>query len=67
VLAFDDRGARLRLAVVGPDGWRREESGTKTFQIDVANASAGTWHYTITPVELPSPNFAFELMIGEKR
>jgi hypothetical protein len=67
VLAFDERGARLRLTVVGPGGQRQELTDTKTFQIDIPNAQAGTWQYTIAPLELPSPNFAFELMIGEKR
>jgi hypothetical protein len=67
VLAFDDRGARLRLTVTGPDGQPQVMTDTKTFRIDVPNAQVGAWRYTITPEQLPSPNFAFELVIGEKR
>ena len=67
VLGFEDQGARLKLAVVGPDGTRQEKTGTKTFQIDVADAAVGQWQYTITPLEVPHPNFPFTLTIGEKR
>ncbi len=65
-LVFADRGARLRLTVVGPDGTRLEEAGTKTFTLDVPAAVAGQWHYTVTPITVPYLNFSFSLTIGEK-
>ncbi len=66
VLGFEDRGARLRLSVAGPDGVRLEKEGTSTFTIEVPEAAAGKWHYTVTPVEVPYPNFPFSLTVGEK-
>ncbi len=66
-LGFQGEGAKLRLALVGPDGERFEKTGTKSFTIDVDDAPAGTWQYTITPVTIPHENFAFTLTIGEKQ
>lgn len=67
VLGFEDQGARLRLSVLGPDGFRAEKTGSKTFSIEVPNAAAGKWQYTITPVEIPYQNFPFTLTIAEKQ
>ena len=66
VLSFENRGARLRLEVVGPDGDRHEKTGTWTFTIEVPQAAAGKWQYTITPLEVPYKNFAFTLTVAEK-
>jgi hypothetical protein len=67
VLGFEGEGARLRLTVVGPDGERFEKTATETLTIDVDDAAAGTWQYTVTPVTIPHENFAFTLTIGEKQ
>ena len=65
VLGFQDQGARLKLTVIGPDGRKYEQSGSQTVTIDVADAAAGSWEYTITPLEVPFHNFPFTLTIGE--
>ena len=67
VLGFADRGARLRLVVTRPDGRPLEKTGTSTFVIDVPDAPAGDWRYTITPLEVPHRNFPFSLTVGQKR
>jgi hypothetical protein len=67
VLGFADRGARLRLSVTGPDGRALEKTGTSTFVIDVPDAPAGQWRYTITPLEVPYRNFPFSLTVGQKQ
>lgn len=67
VLGFEDQGAELLLSVVGPGGVTQERTGSKTFQIDVPQAAAGTWRYTVKPVKIPYPNFPFTVTIGEKR
>jgi len=67
VLGFQQRGARLRLTVIGPDGSRQQDSGTSTFTIDVARAAAGQWKYTVTPLSVPYENFPFTLTVGEKQ
>jgi len=66
VLGFREQGATLRLTVVGPDGRRHEQSGTKTFTLDIPHASAGSWRYTVAPLAIPYENFPFTLTIGEK-
>jgi len=67
VLGFENRGAELSLVVEGPDGRRLERTGTSTFTLDVPDASAGQWKYTVTPVQVPYENFPFTLTIGSKR
>ena len=66
VLGFRGPGAKLQLVVVGPDGRRFEESGASPVTIDVPNAKAGDWKYTVTPLEVPYKNFPFTLTVGEK-
>jgi len=65
VLGFEDRGASLKLRVVGPDGKTHEKTGTSTIIIDVPNAPVGDWRYTVTPVRIPYPDFPFTLTVGE--
>ena len=67
VLGFENRGAELSLVVEGPRGRRFEERGTSTLTLDVPDAAAGKWRYTITPVRVPYENFPFSLTIGSKR
>ena len=67
VLGFAPQGARLRLEVTGPGGVELQQEGASTFHIDVPDAQPGTWCSTITPVDVPFPNFPFTLTIGEKR
>jgi hypothetical protein len=66
VLGFQGEGAELKLSVTGPDGKQLEKRGTSTVTIDVPDAQPGDWHYTITAIKLPSPNFPFTVTIGEK-
>jgi hypothetical protein len=68
MLAFKEgQGAKLRLTVTGPGGVRREKEGTSTLTIDVPQAAAGQWKYTIKPIAVPYENFPFTLTVGEKR
>lgn len=66
VLGFEGQGAELKLSVTGPDGKQLEKRGTSTVTIDVPDAQPGEWHYTITAIKLPNPNFPFTVTIGEK-
>jgi hypothetical protein len=64
-LGFDNRGARLRLTIVGPDNKKIVKEGTETFYQEIANAPIGEWKYTVTALEVPYPDFPFRLTIGE--
>jgi hypothetical protein len=64
-LAFGNRGARLRLTIFRPDGSKEEKEGTETFYYEVDNAAVGDWKYTITALELPYPDFPFQLTIAQ--
>src|SRR5262249_19477853 len=65
-LGFSGPGARLRLLVVAPGGERLEHEDAGSFMLDIDNAPAGDWHYTVTGVETPYPHFPFTLIIGDK-
>jgi hypothetical protein len=65
VLGFEDRGATLKLTVVGPDGKTYEQTGNSTISIDVVNAQAGDYRYTVTALSVPHPDFPFTLTVGE--
>jgi len=65
-LGFDDRGAELRLDILSPGGRKFAESGSSTFSNPIAEAEAGRWKYTVTPLNVPYEHFPFTLTIGEK-
>lgn len=66
VLGFQNAGAELKLTVVGPDGKPHVQQGTSTITIDLADAPAGDWKYTVTAVKLPNENFPFTVTVGQK-
>lgn len=66
VLGFENRGARLRLSVAGPDGKTQTEEGTSTLTIDVKDAAVGDWKYTVTALSVPFENFPFTMTVGEE-
>jgi hypothetical protein len=66
-LGFRDEGARLRLQLRSPEGKTFTWEGTSTVMLDVPQASAGEWSYTITALHLPYENFPFLVTIGERR
>ena len=66
VLGFQNAGAQLKLTVVGPDGKQHEEEGSSTITIDLPDATAGDWKYTVTAIKLPNENFPFTVTVGEK-
>jgi len=51
---------------VSPDGSKVEQKGKATFTVEIANAPAGEWRYTITALEVPHPNFPFTLTVGDQ-
>ena len=63
-LSFANQGALLKLAVRGPDGRTYEQQGEFTFTVDVPDAAAGDWSYTVTAQKVPYPNFPFTLTVG---
>lgn len=67
VLGFQNAGAELKLTVVGPDGKEHVRQGTSTITIDLPNAPAGDWKYTVTAVKLPNANFPFTVTVGQKK
>ena len=66
VLGFQNAGAQLKLTVIAPDGSKREQQAGTTITIDVPDAQAGDWKYTVTAVKLPSENFPFTVTVGQK-
>jgi hypothetical protein len=66
VLGFQSAGAQLKLTVVGPDGHQHEEQGSSTITIDLPDAVAGDWKYTVTAIKLPNENFPFTVTVGQK-
>lgn len=62
VLSFS--GARLRLDVRGPGGRGESRLGTSDLTIEIPDAPAGEWSYTVTAEEVPYANFPFSLTIG---
>jgi hypothetical protein len=64
-LGFENRGARLQLTLVSPHGKKYEKEGTATFAIEVPDAPAGHWEYTVRALEVPYQNFPFQLIVGE--
>lgn len=67
VLGFRDAGAKLQLTLTSPGGKKITHEGTSTFEVDVSDAPAGDWHYTITALTVPYRNFPFTLTVGQAK
>jgi hypothetical protein len=67
VLGFRKDKAQLRLTLVAPDGQKFEKEGDSGFALEIENAPAGAWTYTITALQVPYPNFPFTLTVGAKK
>lgn len=65
-LGFQNLGARLKLSVKSPSGKAFEQEGDSTFTVDVPDAEAGDWQYTVTALKLPNENFPFTVTVGRK-
>jgi hypothetical protein len=63
-LSFRNEGARLKLVVRAPDGKTREQAGTSSLAIEIADAAPGDWSYTVTALKVPYENFASTVTIG---
>jgi hypothetical protein len=66
-LVFDNQGGRLRLSVVSPEGKKVEKEGDSTFAIDIPDAAAGPWKYTVTAVKIPYANFTYRVTVGQRK
>ena len=67
VLGFRNEGAKLKLNITSPDGKKFSKVSESTLVVDVADAVAGDWTYTVTAVSLPYANFPFTVTVGEKK
>ena len=65
ILGFQEQGARLKLTVIRPDGVHREMEGTSTIVLEDTCPTVGAWHYTVTALSVPFPDFPFTLTVGE--
>jgi hypothetical protein len=67
-MGFTGGGAKLKLAVKMPNGdLYAEKSGTSNFFIEVPNAPAGDYKYTITALQVPHENYAFNVTVSSKK
>jgi hypothetical protein len=66
-LGFRNEGAKLAMHIRSPQGKDYTWEGESTVVLEVPNASAGEWTYTVTAKQLPYENFPFNVTVGEKR
>ena len=63
-LAFEDRGAELKLTVTSPRGKVYEKRGTSSLSIEIPEAELGEWRYTVTALQVPYENFAYLVSVS---
>ncbi len=66
-LGFRNEGAKLRFKIQSPDGKHYTRDCESTLILEVPNAAAGDWTYTVTALSLPHANFPFTVTVGEKK
>jgi hypothetical protein len=66
-LGFRNEGATLRLGLKSPEGKTYEWEGSSTVILEVPEAPAGEWTYTVTAVNVPYENFPFTVNVSEKK
>jgi hypothetical protein len=58
-------GAELKLTVQGPDGAPRSKQGREGVEIEIPDAAAGEWSYTISIIRVPYDDFGYQLLIAD--
>ncbi|MCI0379752.1 MAG: hypothetical protein L0215_19280 [Gemmataceae bacterium] len=66
-VGFENLGAKLKLMLIPPNGQKIEEEQVGTFLLEIANAPAGNWQYSVTAVEAPFQNFPIVLAVGKAK
>jgi hypothetical protein len=66
-LTFANQGARLRFTLVAPTGQKFEKDVESTLVVEVPDAPAGAWQYTVTALQVPYENFPFSVNVGEEK
>jgi hypothetical protein len=64
-LSFAGEGARLKLTIVAPNGQAYEKVTPTPLVVEVPDAPAGKWRYTVTAEQVPYKHFPFNVTIGE--
>ncbi len=67
LLSFNPGEVTLRLTIQSPDGKSATAEHSSSFTIEVPEASAGEWKYTVTAVKVPYANFPFRVTVGEEK
>jgi hypothetical protein len=63
-LGFENLGAKLKLTLHSPSGRTIEHEDQGLYLIEVPKAEPGPWRYTVTPLEVPYPNFPIVVAVG---
>jgi hypothetical protein len=66
-LGFENEGAKLKLTLRSPSGQTIEHEDQGLYLIEIPQAEAGVWRYTVTPIELPNANFPILIAVGKAK
>ncbi len=66
-LGFENQGAKLKLTLRSPSGKIVEHEDQGLYLIEIPQAEAGVWQYTVTPSELPHANFPILIAVGKPK
>jgi hypothetical protein len=66
-LGFEHLGAKLKLTLRSPSGKTIEHADQGLYLIEVPKAEPGAWRYTVTPIDLPHPNFPLIVAVGSAK
>jgi hypothetical protein len=61
---FESVGVKVKLTVTAPDGREITHEDASTFLLEVPNAAAGEWRYSVAPLELPFAGFPAVTAVG---
>jgi hypothetical protein len=67
VLFANEAGAEIKLTVKSPSGKSYEKQSTSSFVLEVANAEAGNWTYTITALQVPTADFNCDTRVSHSK
>src|SRR5262249_43463411 len=62
-LSFNNEGARLEFSILSPDGKSFSCERDSTVMLEVPEAKAGDWRYTVKQVRLPYENFPYKVSV----
>jgi hypothetical protein len=66
-VGFEGQGVRVRFTMQTPGKKQLVHEDSKSFLVEIPSAPAGEWHFTVTALNVPFPNYPLTMTVGKAK